>query len=99
MSKKEKKLAKLLQLFIHKSVSVDGQSVSKVSLADTTGSGENEVVLLSWKEKGVPFEVKLTEDGLINSDLTDYQLELEDHEGDPVTLTFTGRTGKPVKLT
>ena len=99
MSKNNKKLAKLLQLFIHKNVAVDGQLISRVSLADVTGFGENEVVLLAWKEKGVPFEVKLTEDGLINADLTEYQLELEDHEGEPITITFTNRAGKPIRLT
>ena len=98
MPKCNKQFDRLLQLFVQKNVFVDGRAMDKVEICEPTGKGEHTVVILSWKEKGVAFSIKLTEDSLFTADIQEFAIDTEDHEGDQLSVTFSHHNGKPVKL-
>jgi hypothetical protein len=87
---REKKIKKLLQLFAKYPVLVDGTPAGPANMSPVTGDGENQVVSLAWEEKRVQFLVLLTEDGIANADILGNSLDIEDHEGDPINIEFTG---------
>ena len=78
----------LLQLFKVQKVVVDEHRVKNVEVRTPTGDGEHPVVLLSWVEKEVTFLLQFTEDGLAHAEVLIDSIEIEDHEGDVVSLKF-----------
>lgn len=92
---KRGKVQRLLNLFkgpdeIH----IDGAKVEKVQVSDVIGEGENQVVYLEWREDNEVFNLKITEAGLADAQSAETVLELEDHEGEPVTLAFHSLPGR-----
>ena len=97
-SSREKKIAKLLQLFKSYKVLVDEAPVEKVAFCPVNGHGENQVISLSWREKGKEFTILITEDGLAYADVLSGSLDIEDHEGEPANIIFIKPDGRPARI-
>src|SRR6266542_175062 len=74
-------------------VYIDGAKAKKVQVSAATGKAENQVVYLEWRESNESFNVIITEAGLADAELHETAMELEDHEGEPVTLVFHRPSG------
>ena len=91
---KREKVQRLLKLFDggHQ-IYIDGVKAGKVQVSAATGKAENQVVYLEWRESNEIFNVIITEAGLADAELRETVMELEDHEGEPVTLEFHRPSG------
>lgn len=72
-------------------VTMNDATVVQVQLSEVTGEPENQVVRLSWTEdRPGTFGTSLTEEGLalVTFDAKTGMFQLDDYEGDPVTLTL-----------
>ena len=88
------KVQRLLKFFNgDHQVCIGGAKAEKVRVGEATGESENQIVYLEWRETNASFSVIITEEGLANAKLHETTIELEDHEGDPVTLEFHSLSG------
>ena len=91
---KRDKVQRLLKLFDgDHQVYIDGAKAEKVQVSEAVGMNENQVVYLVWREDNQTFGVIITEAGLADAELRETAMELEDHEGEPVTLEFHRPSG------
>ena len=91
---KRDKVQRLLKFFDgDHQVYIDGAKAKKVQVSAATGKAENQVVYLEWCESNESFNVIITEAGLADAELRETAMELEDHEGEPVTLVFHRPSG------
>jgi hypothetical protein len=67
-------------------VEVDGNVITYINTGDLDGRPENDVVLLSWEEFDLDYNIKLTEEGLDGAVAVDNELVLNDSEGDATTI-------------
>jgi hypothetical protein len=91
---KRDKVQRLLKLFdgSHQ-VSIDGAKAGKVQVSAAIGKAENQVVYLEWKGSNDSFSITITEAGLADAELRETAIELEDHEGESLTLEFHRPSG------
>jgi hypothetical protein len=91
---KRRKVQRLLKLFDgDHEIYVDGAKAEKVRVGEAIGEGENQVVYLEWREDNKSLNVTITEAGLADAELRETAMELEDHEGEPLTLEFHRPSG------
>lgn len=95
---RKQKIQTLIDLLKKYRVRVDGVLVTKVNLSSIENIKENEIVNLSWRENNLGFSVILTEEGVAAADFFASHVEVEDHEGDPLTLEFIDDRSRLIQI-
>lgn len=88
----------LLELLKQHSARIDGVLITKIETFEPTHQPEHVISILRWKEKNLSFFVKLTEAGIAAADFYTSHVELEDNDGDPLTLELLDSDEKLVQL-
>lgn len=70
-------------------ISVDDQEpTTKITLAESSGDLDDELVLIQWEHESVPHSIKLTLEGISEGKIDQGAFVCNDHEGDAVRLRF-----------
>jgi hypothetical protein len=70
-------------------IRVDDAIIQTREILESSGEPTDPVVRLGWTERGKhKFEVIITEEGIANAEIEETSAEVEDHEGNAVTVEF-----------